>query len=146
MKLEKIVSHVVSLVALSAALGGLGGCGGTDVPAKSPDAQTGHTRALDGTSYRVTLAYPGEAPMDDTLRFDGGRFESTACTDHGFPQWADYHADRDSDGIVFMADTRHPNGTTIAWKASVKDGVVDGTATRTMDGRVATATVRGEKH
>jgi hypothetical protein len=122
-----------------------GACGGASV--REPPAVTTNTVAssLDGASYDVTLLFPGEAPKADTLRFSDGKFESTACTPLGFPQWADYRVRSEESGLSFEATTRHPSGTTMEWRVSVRGGSVEGTVTRTMNGQRSVASVKGSR-
>jgi hypothetical protein len=146
-----IIHRIHSLAPLSTIILALAlsGCASTAPTAPGATAPMGTGAAgagsLDGTSYEVTLAYPGEAAMQDTLRFQGGRFESTACTAHGFPQWSDYSATPESGALAFAVLTRNPDGTTVDWRGTVRGEVVDATATRTMGGRTATATVHGTR-
>jgi len=120
----------------------LTGCGAASPSASGPVASAA---PLDGNAYEVTLAFPGEAPVQDTLRFQAGRFESTACTAVGFPQWSDYHAQVDAGAVAFAAVTRSADGTTMDWKGTVTGQAVEGTATRSLSGRIATASVRGAR-
>ena len=128
---------------LAVALGlTLAGCAGSTQGAAAPAAAIA---PLDGTSYEVTLAFPGESPMKDTLRFAGGRFESTACTAVGFPQWSDYDAKVEPGAIEFSVLAKSADGTTMDWKGTVKGGNVEATAVRTMSGKTSTASVSGVK-
>jgi hypothetical protein len=115
-------------------------CGGAaaDSPPVSPSAAADAPLAasLDGRSYEVTLDIPDSTPVKDTLRFDRGRFESTACTALGFPEWSDYSTRSESDGVVFHVLAKHPSGTTMNWNGSVqRGGSVEGTADRNMNGK-----------
>lgn len=121
----------------------LSACGGA--PPNAPNAAASSAAPLDGTSYEVTLTFPGEAPLKDTLRFEGGRFESTACTSVGFPQWSDYKAQPEGAAIAFAVLAKSADGTTMDWKGSVTGTGVDGTATRTLSGRTAVASVHGAR-
>jgi hypothetical protein len=133
-------NHVATIL-VSASIA-LGACGGATPTAKAPAASAA---PLDGQEYAVTLAFPDEAPMKDTLRFQGGRFESTACTAVGFPQWSDYRAETAPGAIAFAALTRSADGTTMDWKGTVTGETFEGSATRTLSGRIATASVRGSR-
>src|SRR5580700_10721297 len=57
-------------------LSSLVGCGAsaTPTPEGTTPSSARASAVLDGTSYEVTLAFPGEAPLKDTLDFEGGRF------------------------------------------------------------------------
>jgi hypothetical protein len=134
-----------TLASLSLALGlALTACGGA---APSPSTPAGSSAApLDGSSFDVTLAFPGEAPVKDTLRFAGGRFESTACTSVGFPQWSEYSAKGDGGAVAFTAQAKSADGATMDWKGTVNGGSVEATAVRTMGGKSATASVSGVRH
>jgi hypothetical protein len=126
-------------------LSSLVGCGASATPTLEGNApSSGRASAvLDGTSYEVTLAFPGEAPLKDTLDFQGGRFESTACTAVGFPKWTEYRSTSDGRAIAFEVATHHPEGSTMQWAGTIASGAAEGTAKRTMQGTVATGTFRG---
>jgi hypothetical protein len=120
-------------------------CGGAAAP-PAMSATPGATPAqatLDGTSYDVTLEFPGETPMKDVLRFDRGGFESTACTALGFPKWTQYQAARDGDAISFKVETHNPKGPVVEWAGSVEGAVAQGKAKRTIDGKTDVGTFRG---
>jgi hypothetical protein len=120
----------------------LAGCGGATT---GPTTPASGASPLDGTAYEVTLAFPGEAPVKDTLRFQAGHFESTACTAVGFPEWSDYRAQIDAGAIAFAVLARNPDGTTMDWKGTVSGDAVEGTATRTLAGQASTASVHGTR-
>jgi hypothetical protein len=116
------------------------GCGGgtsSGSAASTPVTTTSgvSSMSLDGKSYDVTLDVPGEKAEKDTLNFEGGKFESTACTPLGFPKWTAYSARAEGEGTSFHAVTRHPSGTTMDWNGTVKGDAIEGVATRTMDGK-----------
>lgn len=125
------------------------GCGSASsaagVPATPGAASAASSTPLDGASFDVTLSFPGESPVRDTLRFTDGRFESTACTGLGFPRWSEYAAKVDPPAVAFSALVRHPDGTTVDWHGVVRGDVVDGTAVRTMGGQTAKGTVHGSR-
>jgi hypothetical protein len=146
-RIQSLAPFTTSLVlALSLSLSG---CAATAPAPTGVTAPMGTGAAgassLDGTSYDVSLAFPGEAVVKDTLRFEGGRFESTACTAVGFPQWSNYDATQESGALAFAALVRNPDGTTLDWHGTVRGDVVDATATRTMGGKTSTATVHGSR-
>jgi hypothetical protein len=132
-----------------------GACGGAassmvapeNSPAVAPEptAAGPQATALDGRSFEVMLEIPDSAPVKDTLRFTGGRFESTACTALGFPQWSDYAARADGDAIAFHVIAKHPSGTTMDWNGIVKGGVAEGTASRTMNGKTNVLKFKGSR-
>jgi hypothetical protein len=126
-------------------LSSLVGCGAsaTRTPEGATPSSARASAVLDGTSYEVTLAFPGEAPLKDTLDFQGGRFESTACTAVGFPKWTEYRSTSDGRAIAFEVATHHPEGSTMQWAGTIASGAAEGTAKRTMQGTVATGTFRG---
>jgi len=119
-------------IALALSLLGCAGASATGAPSASPSAPAA---VLDGRSYDVTLETPETPALKDTLRFVNGKFESTACTTLGFPEWSDYMARADVDAIAFHVLAKHPSGTTMDWSGSVRGDGVDGTATRTMNGK-----------
>ena len=120
----------------------LSACGGATPPPATAVASAG---TLDGASFDVTLAFPGEAPLADTLRFQGGRFESTACTSAGFPRWSAYAARSDGGSVAFTVAARSADGTTMDWKGKVTGRAVEATAVRVMQGKQATASVIGSQ-
>jgi hypothetical protein len=128
-------------IAVSAACGGAASATSPAAPAAESTPAT--STSLDGQSYEVTLLFPGEAPIKDTLRFTDGKFESTACTSLGFPQWSDYSAKGASGSVAFQAVTHHPAGATMEWSGTSVSGSIEGSAKRTMNGQVALATFRG---
>ena len=125
--------------------GSLLACGGA--PAKSPPVETTASTpaagALDGRSYEVMLDIPGQAPQKDTIRFANGRFESTACTALGFPKWSDYEAHPDGKNVTFRGVAKHPSGTTMNWTGTIERNSLEGTATRTMNGKTDVMKVSG---
>jgi hypothetical protein len=122
---------------------GIGGCGGAAASAPSAPVTTSSAPVIDGTSYDVTLSFPGEAPMKDTLIFSSGRFESTACTSVGFPEWTEYRTQSDGDGAGFDVTTHHPQGGSIVWHGTARGGRVTGTASRTLKGTTEAGTFEG---
>ncbi len=81
--------------------------------------------------------------MKDTLHFVNGQFESSACTPLGFSKWSDYAAHPEGDSIAFHALAKHPSGSTMDWKGSIKSDAVEGTATRTMNGKTEDLKFKG---
>jgi hypothetical protein len=118
-------------------------CGGEAPPPATPAAASQTRAPLDGTSYEVSLEYPGEAPVKDVLTFDSGRFESSACTSFGFPKWTDYRAEKTGAAIAFHVETHHPKGTVVEWEGTIEGGTASGKTKRTMDGKSDTGTFRG---
>jgi len=140
-----IRSIVTSALVVSIALT-LGACASSPAgPAPAVATTSGAPSSLDGASYDVLLSFPGEAPVKDTLRFDGGRFESTACTSLGFPQWTGYRATSDRGAAGFEAVTHHPAGTTMEWKGHAENGGIEGSAVRTMNGQRVAGTFRSAR-
>jgi hypothetical protein len=141
-----MIRHIVTPVLVASIALVAAGCAGASTAAptaSSVSTTSASPSSLDGVSYDVTLSFPGEAPMQDKLRFAGGRFESTACSSLGFPQWTDYQATRDGGALGFAVTTRHPAGTTMEWKGHVVGSAIEGTAVRTMNGQRSVATFRG---
>jgi hypothetical protein len=131
-----------SLFVVSLLLGGCGGAAATTGPADAAASSTG-TFALEGKSYDVALAFPGETTEKDTLHFAGGKFESTACTAVGFPEWSEYRARDEHGATEFKVVTRHPDGTTMEWSGTADATAVMGTATRTIKGQPVVGSFRG---
>jgi hypothetical protein len=126
----------------------LAACGGTAAtgapPATASDTAHGaRTPALDGRSFDVTLESADSQPVKDTLVFQGGRFESTACTSLGFPQWSDYAAGTDGSATTFRGMAKHPSGATMDWNGKVVGDAVEGTALHTTNGKTSTMTFKG---
>jgi hypothetical protein len=119
-----------------------GGLGQPSAPA-SASSQASGAGSLDGRSFEVVLEMPDAPATPDTLHFVNGKFESTVCTTHGFPQWAEYDARTSGEGIAFHALTKHPSGTTMDWNGTVKGERVDGTANRTMNGKTDALPFKG---
>jgi hypothetical protein len=117
------------------------GCAAKPTPAAPSSASAA---PLDGTAYRVSLEFPGEAPVEDTLRFDAGRFESTACTSLGFPRWTEYRAEPAGAAIAFHVVTHDPRGPEVQWDGTIERGVASGQAKRTLEGKTDLGTFRGQ--
>ncbi len=118
-------------------------CTGTANPV-GPAAPTGSAAgALDGKSYEIKLSVAGEQLHDDTLVFDGGKFESTACTGFGFPQWTDYTTSGDPSAIAFHVVTHHPSGDSIDWNGIVRSDSIEGKGAHTMNGKTDFETFSG---
>jgi hypothetical protein len=133
-----IVSLVLSISALALACGSA-----APAPAAAPTAVS--PASLDGKAYGVTLSFDGEAPISDVLSFDKGRFESSACTSLGFPKWTDYQSQCDGSAVSFHVETHNPKGPTIEWDGTVSGSTASGKAKRTIDGKVAMGTFRGDQ-
>jgi hypothetical protein len=121
------------------------GCAGASsaaTPSVSP-APSAQGTPLDGQSFDVMLEIPDAPAVKDTLRFANGKFESTACTTLGFPEWSDYSTRPSPDAVVFHVLTHHPSGTTMNWNGTVKGAAVDGTAKRTMNGKTDVLAFKG---
>ena len=141
-----MIRNITSLLLTSV----LAGCGASSQagPTVSPDgaaAVPAESRPLDGNSFEVALTIGDDAPEQDVLRFEAGRFESTACTVKGFPQWTAYETDERDGATFFHVVTKHPRGTTVEWNGTVNDAAVEGTANiHLADGRVRQGTFRGQ--
>ena len=100
---------------------------------------------LDGQSYEVKLDTPGEKTENDSLIFTSGKFESSACTGIGFPQWSEYTAKQEGEATTFHAKTKHPSGTTVDWEGTVKGDTISGKMVRVMNGTPANGTFSGKR-
>jgi hypothetical protein len=120
-------------------------CGGTSNPAgaTAPTNPPVGPGPLDGKSYEVTLSIAGEQAQGDTLVFDGGKFESTACTGFGFPQWTEYTASGDPSAMAFHVVTHHPSGGSIDWNGIVHRDSIEGKSARSMSGKTDLGTFSG---
>jgi hypothetical protein len=125
--------HTAVILVLASSLFACGGRAQVAAPGSAAASVAGCP--LDGKSYDVTLETPDAPPQKDTLRFSGGKFESTACTAMGFPEWTDYAAQPSGNGVGFQVTTKHPSGTTVAWNGTVDGETVEGTANRAMNGK-----------
>lgn len=114
----------------------------TPSPASAPAASPA-AALLDGTSFEVTLAFSGEAPLKDTLTFDRGHFESSACTGLGFPKWTQYRAERTGDAVAFEVEAHNPKGPVVEWSGTVQGAVASGKAKRTIDGKTDVGSFQG---
>jgi hypothetical protein len=141
----------LSNASLVLAIFGLFACGGAaqsgalgqpSAPA-SASSEAFRAGALDGRSFEVVLEMPDAPAIPDTLHFVNGKFESTACTTLGFPQWSEYNAGTSGDGIAFHVLAKHPSGTAMDWNGTVKGERVDGTANRTMNGKTEAVRFKG---
>jgi len=120
-------------------------CGGsTPAPQSTAGMAVGAT-ALDGSSFDIVLEMPGETPEKDTINFAGGKFESAVCTPLGFPKWTPYQTRAAGGATEFLVITRHPSGTTMDWKGSVRGDKVEGTVVRTLEGKVSTGPFKGNR-
>jgi hypothetical protein len=138
------MNRIVNTVTFASSLLFAVACGAASAPAAAPSASPA-APSLDGTSYEVTLAFPGEPPLKDVLTFQSGAFESSACTSLGFPKWTDYRAQRSGDGsgIAFHVETHNPKGPSVEWEGTVQGGAASGKAKRTIDGNTALGTFQG---
>jgi hypothetical protein len=120
-------------------------CAGTANPvgAAAPTNAAVGAGALDGKSYEVKLSIAGEQPQKDTLVFNGGKFESTACTGFGFPRWTDYTTSGDPSAIAFHVVTHHPSGDSIDWNGIVRSDSIEGKGAHTMNGKTDFETFSG---
>ena len=120
-------------------------CGGTSNPAgaAAPTNAAVAMGALDGKSFEVTLSIAGEQPQRDTLVFNRGKFQSTACTGFGFPRWTEYTASGDPSAIAFHVVTHHPSGDSIEWNGIARGDSIEGKGAHTMNGKTDLETFSG---
>lgn len=128
---------VVTLAAIALAAA----CAGS-TPSPQPSAAGS---LLDGQSFDIVMTYPGEAAEKDTVNFAGGKFESAVCTPLGFPKWTPYEARAAGGATEFSVVTRHPDGTTMDWRGTVRDAGIEGKIVRTMKGKAASGTFKGSR-
>ena len=81
---------------------------------------------LDGRVYEVKLAGGNQAPQSDSLVFDGGHFESTACRTYGFHPTC-YSGALDGDAATFEAAAKSKESGATAWSGKVHGDAVEGT-------------------
>jgi hypothetical protein len=137
------ITIIATIATLSLSLVACGGGAASTPPAA---AASSGAPTLDGAAYDVTLEYPGEAPLKDTLNFTSGRFESTACTSHGFRQWTDYQSRTDGGNVAFDVTTHHPEGASVEWHGTVHADAIEGTVHRSLQGKTSAGTFRGSAH
>jgi hypothetical protein len=81
----------------------------------------------DGRVFSVELVgSDGKEPQPDTLVFDGGRFESTACREYGFVG-ATYTGSNTDGGARFETSPRSSTSGTTAWTGTIRGDSIDGT-------------------
>ena len=94
-------------------------------------------QALDGARFVGTVKLAGSEGGDaDTLVFDGGRFESTACSKLGFAT-SGYTESRNGDAIEFTAVTHTEGGAQMQWKGTIDGDLAKATAAWSMPGKPA---------
>ena len=92
---------------------------------------------LDGRTYIGHLGERGKTPGDeDTLRFEGGRFHSTACDAYGFGA-APYTSAKVGEAIVFTSETTSEKEGRMVWTGTIITHKLDGTVTWTKPGQRA---------
>ena len=85
--------------------------------------------ALDGRSFKGVFLERGKTSGDaDTLRFQGGRFRSSACDRYGYSD-APYKVSVHGDEVRFEAETESPKHGKLQWKGVVRGDKLDATAT-----------------
>jgi hypothetical protein len=132
------ISLVMSFLSLSTV-----GCAEATATGPRDAAAPADGFVLEGRSYDVTLAFPGETAVIDRLVFESGKFESTACTGVGFPRWSEYQGRDEHGAMEFHVVARHPDGTTMEWHGTADANAVLGTATRNVEGRAVVGSFRG---
>ncbi len=143
MSQDQRTRFVVVLAILAAVLtSGAFGCrsSGNAMPASTTTTTTGAVSSpgLDGKSYDVVLELAGEQPLKDSLRFSNGKFESTACTAVGFPEWTDYTVTPRRDRTTFHVVTTNPEGVTMDWTGRSTPNGIEGSVVRVAEGRMVT--------
>jgi hypothetical protein len=93
--------------------------------------------SLDGKSFEGTVKLAGAAEGDpDTLVFDAGIFESTACTKFGFAK-SEYAQSNDAGGVAFQATAQADGGAQMNWSGTVEGDIARATATWSKPGEPA---------
>jgi hypothetical protein len=91
---------------------------------------------LDGKTFRGEIKDMEKAQGNpDTFIFADGTFRSTACDAYGYRP-APYTATQQGAVWTFTAETHSPTWGTMTWKGTIKGSVIEGTATRSKDGKV----------
>jgi hypothetical protein len=137
-----IVRTVLGSLALVGALM-MNNCAASGPAPARTTAAAAEGASLDGRAFEVKLVVPGQPEAVDALVFEGGRFESTECTSHGFPKWTEYKAHGSEGAIAFDVTTKHPTGAIVEWHGKVRDGKISGTAKVTMNGTVSDGSFEG---
>ncbi len=90
---------------------------------------------LDGRTY---IGHVGEKGKDrgdeDTLRFAGGKFHSSACDAYGFTA-APYTAEQHGDTFTFTAETVSEKEGRMRWSGTIRTYQLEGTAVWTKPGQ-----------
>jgi hypothetical protein len=90
---------------------------------------------LDGKSFQGELKDKGKEHGDkDTFIFAEGKFRSTACDAYGYDSGS-YTATQEGDAWAFSAETHSPKYGTMSWKGTIKGSTIEGTATRSKNGK-----------
>jgi len=90
---------------------------------------------LDGKTFQGEIMEKGKSHGDkDSFIFSDGKFRSTACDACGYDSGA-YTATQAGDGWTFTAETHSAKWGTMSWTGTIKGSSIEGTATRSKDGK-----------
>ncbi len=88
---------------------------------------------LDGTQWKMRPeGWRGVLLFwqTDTLKFDAGKFESTACTPYGFMP-GPYDSKREGDKVVWSATQTNNKGEKMEWQGTLSRDRLEGSYTWT---------------
>ena len=95
----------------------------------------GHA-TLEGRKFLGIVLERGKTAGDaDTLTFEGGRFNSSACAQYGYGDGA-YTTRIDGDALCFDAETESAKYGRLRWHGRVHGARLDGTLLMMRDGAV----------
>jgi len=121
--------RMVVLIALLTILALVMAVGAEAAKAKGGKAMAAKAGMLDGTKWTVDLMSPkkGAKPMPDTLTFEKGMFESSACHAYGFGTGKYRGKMEKASAMGFSAATTSEKSGKMDWKGTVKGDAVAGT-------------------
>lgn len=146
----------ISAMAALAIAGGLAGCkneeprelgrgGGEALPGQVEQGQgdvigredkideASASHQLDGKTFTVQLRGPEGKMVEDQLSFRDGKFDSSACHEHGYSA-APYTALEGPDGLTFRSITSSGEGR-MRWNGTVMGDRIEGTAVVDQPGK-----------
>ena len=141
MKRAMVVVALLVALALAVSVAGLAAQkgGGKAKPAKKS--------MLAGSKWQVDLTPPGKGAkaMPDTLTFEKGMFDSSACHAYGFGNGA-YKAKKAKAGMDFTAATKSAKEGKMSWSGKTEGSKISGTMMwQKKKGRAQKFTFSGRK-
>jgi hypothetical protein len=115
---------------------GSGGAAGQTGQTARTDQQVGTSQQaglLDGKTYQVELQGKDGEDISDTLIFQRGTFDSTACRQYGFSA-VPYQATRQDDGSIKFQALAKSGEASNQWNGVVKGDSIEGTVSMKKPG------------